>query len=82
MLCQLIGGIIASLRHKSPADGADVGMLCWAVVFSIWAFVIEKQITVLPLDKQNRMLRAGFGKHDGSWFLRIDLWWVGFRLSR
>lgn len=27
------------------------------------------------------MLRAGFGKHDGKWFARIDLWWTGFRFS-
>jgi len=38
-------------------------------------------MTRIPLDKNNRMLRAGFGLHDGKWFVRIDLWWVGFRLS-
>lgn len=40
------------------------------------------KITKLPLDEKNRMLRIGFGKHDGSWFFRIDLWWAGFRLKR
>lgn len=34
----------------------------------------------LPLDKNNRMLRVGFGKNDGNWFARIDLWFFGFRL--
>ena len=32
-------------------------------------------------DKDNRMLRIGFGKHNGNWFFRIDLWWIGFRLK-
>jgi hypothetical protein len=40
--------------------------------------MIEK----IPLNADNRMLRFGFGKHDGRWFARIDLWWAGFRLCR
>ncbi len=39
-------------------------------------------LTRLPLDKDNRMLRVGFGKHDGRWFVRVDLWFVGLRLTR
>ncbi len=39
------------------------------------------KITKIELDSKNRMLRAGFGKHDGFWFFRIDLWFVGYRLS-
>jgi len=41
------------------------------------SIVIEK----IPLDSDNRMLRLGFGKHKGNWFLRIDLWYKGFRLK-
>jgi hypothetical protein len=33
------------------------------------------------LDRDNRMLRIGFGKNQGHWFFRIDFWFVGFRLS-
>jgi hypothetical protein len=36
----------------------------------------------IPLDKDNRMLRFGFGKNEGRWFVRIDLWFAGFRLTR
>jgi hypothetical protein len=36
----------------------------------------------IPLDKNNRMLRLGFGKHDGKWFARLDLWFAGFRITR
>jgi len=36
----------------------------------------------LTLEKQNRMLRIGFGKNEGNWFARIDLWFVGFRITR
>lgn len=39
------------------------------------------KIEKIPLDKKNQMLRVGFGKHDGTWFLRIDLWWVGIRFK-
>lgn len=35
---------------------------------------------ILNLNKNNRMLRIGFGKHEGSWFFRIDLWFKAFRL--
>lgn len=36
----------------------------------------------VPLDKDNRMLRAGFGKNDGRWFARVDFWFFGLRLIR
>jgi hypothetical protein len=38
-------------------------------------------MTYIPLDKNNRMLRIGFGKHNGKWFARIDLWYIGVRIS-
>ncbi len=38
-------------------------------------------ITVIDLNKDNRMLRIGFGLHDGEWFARVDLWFVGIRLK-
>lgn len=38
-------------------------------------------MTRIDLDKNNRMLRIGFGKNEGRWFFRVDLWFVGFRLS-
>lgn len=39
------------------------------------------KIIKLDLDKENRMLRIGFGKNKGSWFARVDLWFVGWRLT-
>lgn len=39
------------------------------------------KLTKIELDANNRMLRVGFGKHDGKWFFRVDLWCVGWRLS-
>jgi len=38
-------------------------------------------ISKIKLDKNNRMLRVGFGKNEGSWFVRVDLWFVGFRIA-
>ncbi len=38
-------------------------------------------ITRIPMPPGNRMLRIGFGQHDGRWFFRIDLWNLGFRIS-
>lgn len=37
-------------------------------------------MTTIQLDKNNRMLRFGFGKNQGKWFVRLDLWFKGFRL--
>lgn len=34
------------------------------------------------LDEKNRMLRIGFGKHEGKWFFRVDLWWRGYRFKK
>lgn len=39
------------------------------------------KIIKLKLDKENRMVRVGFGKNKGSWFARIDLWFVGYRVT-
>ena len=39
-------------------------------------------MTKIPLDKANRMLRIGFGKHEGKWFFRVDLWWIGYRFKK
>jgi hypothetical protein len=36
----------------------------------------------IKLDKLNRMLRIGFGKNNGHWFFRLDLWWFGIRISK
>lgn len=40
------------------------------------------RVDKIQLDKNNRMLRIGFGKHDGYWFARIDLWFIGYRLKK
>jgi hypothetical protein len=37
--------------------------------------------TTIPLDLDNRMLRFGFGKNKGVWFLRLDLWFFGVRIT-
>lgn len=39
------------------------------------------KLTKIPLDTNNRMIRIGIGKNEGNWFARIDLWFVGYRLS-
>lgn len=39
-------------------------------------------MTKIPLDAKNRMLRIGFGKNEGRWFFRIDLWFAGFRWTK
>lgn len=36
---------------------------------------------VIKLDYLNRKIRFGFGFHQGNPFIRIDLWWIGFRIS-
>jgi hypothetical protein len=38
-------------------------------------------LTKIHLEKNNRMLRAGFGRNNGKWFARIDLWFIGIRMA-
>jgi hypothetical protein len=45
-------------------------------------YMLRLTLTKVPLDEQNRMLRAGFGKNKGAWFVRVDLWWAGWRLTK
>lgn len=40
------------------------------------------KLTSIALDKNNRMARVGFGKNDGHWFFRVDVWFMGFRLTK
>lgn len=32
-------------------------------------------------NENNRMLRIGFGKHNGNWFFRVDFWYFGIRIK-
>ena len=40
------------------------------------------KFAMVRMSKDNRKLRIGFGKREGSWFFRVDLWFVGFRVSQ
>lgn len=46
------------------------------------AYLNNSFMTKIPLDEDNRMVRMGFGKHQGQLFFRIDLWYNGFRFTR
>lgn len=35
----------------------------------------------IDLDEDNRMLRCGYGKNNGLYFVRIDFWFFGIRLK-
>jgi hypothetical protein len=39
-------------------------------------------VTVIKLSKDNRMLRFGFGKNNNVWFIRLDLWVCGIRITK
>jgi hypothetical protein len=39
------------------------------------------KIDKIKLNHNNRMIRIGFGKHDGNWFFRIDFWFIGYRFK-
>ena len=39
-------------------------------------------LTKILLDQDNRMLRVGFGKNDSKWFARIDVWFIGLRITK
>lgn len=39
------------------------------------------KIEIIKMTRGNRMLRMGLGQHDHKWFVRLDLWWYGIRIS-
>lgn len=39
-------------------------------------------VTKVVMEPGERMVRLGAGQNKGRWFARIDLWWVGFRLTK
>lgn len=47
------------------------------VVKELW----NKYVTVIPMDKGNRMLRIGIGQHNDRVFFRVDLWFRGYRIA-
>ena len=42
---------------------------------------MKEMFKVIYLDNNNNMLRFGFGKHNNKWFIRLDLWWFGIRIT-
>ena len=52
------------------------------VLFGVSFFFTSMKLTKIKLNSDDRMLRIGFGKNKGNWFARIDVWFVGFRLTR
>ena len=38
--------------------------------------------TILKLPSWNRMIRMGFGKRDNQWYIRMDLWYYGIRITK
>lgn len=40
------------------------------------------KLTKIDMDKPNRMIRFGFGKNNGNWFMRLDLWCIGLRITK
>lgn len=41
----------------------------------------HRWIDVIRLNHLNRKLRFGFGYHEGDFYARLDLWWIGFRIN-
>lgn len=40
------------------------------------------KFTKVNMTKGNRMIRVGFGQNNGKLFFRLDLWAVGYRITR
>jgi hypothetical protein len=47
------------------------------VANDLWIMTLTK----INLNKGNRMLRIGVGQNGSKWFMRIDLWFLGIRIS-
>ena len=40
------------------------------------------KVSKIDLQEGDRMIRIGFGQHKFNWFIRVDLWWAAFRLTK
>ena len=40
------------------------------------------ELTKITHEKGSEIIRFGFGRHDFKWFIRVDLWWVAYRIKR
>ena len=40
------------------------------------------KFNTIVMTPGDRIVRLGVGQHKGTWFIRLDLWWAGFRLSQ
>jgi hypothetical protein len=40
------------------------------------------KLTKIDLNKGNRILRIGIGQNGSRWFFRIDLWYIGIRITQ
>lgn len=59
-----------------------IAMACLVVIILLLWFTKSKwSITTIFMERDNRMIRIGGGLHDNIWFIRLDLWWIGYRLS-
>lgn len=43
--------------------------------------IIKDHITMVLMDSQNRKIGLRGGLEKTLWYVRLDLWWVGFRIS-
>ena len=39
------------------------------------------QFTKINIDPDHRLVRFGFGRYKGLWFIRVDFWSIGFRIN-
>lgn len=72
-------GTTVQIRYGVPFFGS-VKMLK-NILIKMCEVLRSIEVTILSMDRENRMLRLGVGKHNGIWFIRLDLWWKGIRLS-
>lgn len=60
-------------------------VLCDYCSVDVYKELEAKKVNKMKIEKVvmtigNRMLRIGVGQNEFRWFIRIDLWWVGYRV--
>ena len=59
--------------------GTNLG---WEYLKESYLKNLKKMVKIIKLNRENRMLRFGFGKNKSIWFIRLDLWLCGIRITK
>lgn len=71
------------MHNPSIADRAKaVGQSVLDCLCALWRHFKSRYVTKVENAPGNEMIRLGSGRNQYRWYIRLDLWSVGYRLAR